>query len=151
MNKPVVVIVLSQRCGACMNFKRKLPDLKSALENDTRIKTVVLDFPEMAIPKYNNDVGIYHPELRTGFVKFFPTIALFPGNIWNSHEMKLKGVVKHGDEEAPPKVDFSKSSVMKWINETIKDNPIFENSENKTYVVPTYGQFKNTKIDESEL
>lgn len=150
MNKPVVVIVLSQTCGACMNFKRKLPDLKSALENDTRIKTVILDFPEMSIPKFNNDVGVYHPDLRTGFVKFFPTVALFPGNIWNSHETKLKGVVKHENDEMS-KIDYSKSSILKWINETINNNLLFENSENKTYVVPTYGQFKNTKLDETEL
>lgn len=151
MNKPVVVIVLSERCGACMNFKRKnLPELKAALEKDSRINTVILDFPEMAIPKFNNDVGVYHPDLRTGIVRFFPTIALFPGNLWNSHETKLKGVIKHGDEEMP-KVDYSKSAVLKWINETINNNPLFEKFENKSYVVPTYGQFKSTKIDETEL
>jgi len=150
MDKPVIVLILSERCGACINFKRKiLPELKEELENDSKIKTVILDFPEMAIPSINNKVGVYHPELRNGFVRFFPTIALFPGNLWNYHDTKLKGVVKHGDEENP-RVDYSKSSILKWIKETIKDNDLFEIG-NESYIVPTYGQFKNSKIDETEL
>jgi len=153
MNKPVLVFILSERCGACLNFKRKmLPELQDELAKNNMINFVILDFPDMSIPASNPSVGNYHPELKNGFVRFFPTIALFPGNIWNDHKSRLKGVVKHGDEEVP-RVDYSKASVFNWIEDTIKNNSLFVNGNNfsKKMIIPTYGQFKSSKIDETEL
>lgn len=150
--KPVLVFVFSQKCGACINFKRKvLPELEAALVTNPNINIVVLEFPEMAIPNQDPDVGEYHPDLKNGFVRFFPTIALFPGDIWKDHKGKLKGVIKHGDEDVP-KVDYSKNGILKWIDDTLRNHHFFSNTvKTKKYVVPTYGQFYSTKIDETEL
>ena len=154
MNKPVLVLVLSKTCGACANFKRKtLPDLENEFAGNNSINFVVLDFPDMSVTSSNPSVGNYHPELRNGYVRFFPTVALFPGNLWNDHKSKLKGVVKHGDEN-PPQIDYSKTSIVEWVNDTVKNNSLFSNSNYKPmkpYVVPTYGQFHSTKIDETEM
>lgn len=172
MNKPVLVLVMSQMCGACQNFKRKgLPALERDLKNDSRFRFIVLDFPEMAIP-VNKDGKEYHPELRNGFVEFFPTFLLFPGHLWNNKDSKLKGVAKH-DLRKNPNVDYSKASIISWIEETINQDPLFNSSnimlinnnnynnnhnnhnnhrETEKYVVPTYGtynRFKSTKIDDS--
>ena len=154
MNKPVLVLILSKMCGACGNFKRKmLPELEQEFASNSNINLVILDFPEMGISPSNPSVGNYHPQLSNGYVKFFPTIALFPANLWNDHKSKLKGVVKHGDEETP-KIDYSKTSIINWVNDTIRQNSLFNNYKNvKTdkYVVPTYGQFHSSKIDDSEM
>ena len=151
MNKPVLVLVMSQKCGACQNFKRKmLPDLENILKNDPRIQFVLLDFPEMAIP-LNKDGKEYHPELRNGFVEFFPTFLLFPGNLWNNKDSKLKGVAKH-DMKKNPQVDYSKSSILSWIDETIDKDPLFSSTSTEgNFIVPTYGtynRFRATKVDE---
>jgi len=152
MNKPVLVLVLSKTCGACANFKRKiLPELEQEFGSSSNVNLVILDFPEMAIPSFNPSVGNYHPGLRNGFVHFFPSVALFPSNLWNDHKSSLKGVVKHGDEENP-KIDYSKPGIVNWVNDTIKRNPLFDNyKSHENYIVPTYGQFHSSKIDESEL
>ena len=162
MNKPVLLLVMSKQCGACAHFKRKiLPELEKELKNDSRINFIILDFPEMMVPV----TGSHHPELKNGFVRFFPTFILFPGNLWNNHKSKLKGVIKHGDE-LQPRVDYSKNSILTWINETLK-NPIFidynneknmgafaKSIDNGRFIVPTigtYNRFKNTRLDETEL
>ena len=158
MNKPVLVFVFSSQCGACINFKRQmLPELEKELANDSRFTYTILDFPTMQIPNSMPNMK-FHPELKNGFVKFFPTLMLVPGNIWNNTKSKLKAVVKHGDQEIP-KVDYSKNGILSWINETITKNSMFTSntnsnplpkSEDGRYVVPTYGQFRHSKIDESE-
>ena len=164
MNKPVVVLVMSQMCGACQQFKKKmLPELKKELENDPRVKFVILDFPEMGVP-INKEGKDYHPELRNGFVKFFPTFLMFPGYLWNNKDSKLKGVAKH-DLEKNPNVDYSKASILSWIDNTIKKDPLFTTNTIQTdnskpmapkqtddgkYMVPTYGtynRYKSTKIN----
>lgn len=167
MNKPVLVLAMSEKCGACVQFKRKmLPELEKELNNDSRIKFVVLDFPEMMIPQTTQGLT-YHPELRNGFVRFFPTFILFPGNLWNNHNSKLKGVIKHGDEPNP-RPDYSKPSISSWIDETLKtpgfseiqvekikpSGPLTRSLNNGKFVVPTvgtYNRFKNTRLDDSEL
>lgn len=154
--KPVLVFIFSKSCGACVNFKRKvLPDLESELAGDNRFNLVILDFPEMQIASSNHAVGTYHPELRN-YVKFFPTIAIFPGNLWNDHRIKLKGIAKHGDEN-PPRVDYSKLSILNWINQSLQNEmfatvPSSGPKSSNNYVVPTYGQikFKSARIDETE-
>lgn len=174
MNKPVLVLVMSEKCGACQNFKRKaLPELEKELKNDSRFKFVSLDFPDMTVPN-NKDGKEFHPELRNGFVEFFPTFLLFPGNLWNDKNSKLKGVAKH-DLKINPNVDYSKNSIISWIEETLKTNPLFINSnidindkikntnpygsyaklgDDGYYSVPTYGTyniFKGTKPDNDEM
>ena len=114
------------------------------------INFIILDFPDMAVTPANPSVGNYHPDLKN-FVRFFPTVALFPGNLWNDHKAKLRGVVKHGDEENP-RVDYSKTSIFSWIEDTIKNNDLFSKAVfGKNIIVPTYGQFRSSKIDETEL
>ena len=156
MNKPVLVLVMSQKCGACHNFKAKmLPELEKDLKNDNRFRFLVLDLPDMGVPKTGRDIAgnEFHPDLKNGFVQFFPTFLLFPGNLWNDKNSRLKGVPKH-DMEKNPKVDYSRASILSWIDSTIETDPLFSNSFPKTnkkeYVVPTYGtynRFKGTKTD----
>jgi thiol-disulfide isomerase/thioredoxin len=168
MNKPVLVLVMSQQCPACSNFKKKmLPELEKEFKNDSRIRFVLLDFPKMEIP-ISKDGKDYHPELRNGFVEFFPTFLLFPGNLWNNKDSKLKGVAKHVLSKNP-KPDYSKASIVNWIDETIRKDPLFTNNSNVIladntkpmapkqledgkYLVPTYGtynRFKASRIDET--
>lgn len=166
MNKPVLVLVMSQQCPACQNFKKKmLPELEKEFKNDNRFRFVVLDFPKMEIP-INKDGKEYHPELRNGFVEFFPTFLLFPGNLWNNKDSKLKGVAKHVLSKNP-KPDYSKASILGWIDETIKRDPLFTGTpivtdnvrpmapkqlEDGKFLVPTYGtynRFRSGKINET--
>jgi thiol-disulfide isomerase/thioredoxin len=170
MNKPVLVLVMSQVCGACQNFKKKmLPDLEKELRNDPRIRFISLEFAEMGISKDGKDKDgkDYHPDLKNGFVEFFPTLLLFPGNLWNNKESKLKGVPKH-DMKKNPQIDYSKNSILNWVENTIKSDPLFSSSdkfmltengkpinsypkqlENGRYIVPTYGnRFKPTRVED---
>ncbi len=157
MSKPIVLLFFSKTCGACVNFKRKLlPELEKEMSADSRITYQIIEFNDMQIP---ND-GKYHPELKNGFIRFFPTLMIVPANLWNNHKSKLKAVVKHGDEERP-NVDYSKASILSWINDTITKNPLFQveknfgplsrSTDDGRHVIPTYGQFRNSKLDESEL
>lgn len=158
MNKPIVLLVMAKTCSACVNFKRKLlPELEKELSADSRITYQIVEFDDMQIP----NTGKHHPELKNGFVRFFPTLMIVPANLWNNHKSKLKAVVKHGDEERP-NVDYSKASILSWINDTITKNPLFQSGEKNfgplsksledgRHVIPTYGQFRNSKVDESEM
>jgi len=131
-----------------------LPDLRETFEDDNRFRFVVLDFPEMMIPP-SKDGKEFHPELRNGFVEFFPTFILFPGNLWNNKDSRLKGVPKH--KGTTSKVDYSKASILAWIDDTLRRNPLFLNNEkvgarneNDRYIVPTYGaynKFRGTKVE----
>src|SRR5665647_1415124 len=118
----VLVLVMSQKCGACQRFKKSLPELEKPLNNDKRFEFVVLEFDDFTIPAPKGNQ--YHPELRN-FIKWFPSFILFPSNLWNNHKSTLKGVIKHGDE-ATPKIDYSLSSLNSWISEALK-NPMFSN------------------------
>lgn len=156
MNKPVLVLVMSQMCGACHNFKKKmLPELERDLNPDNRFRFLVLDLPEMGVPRTGKDINgnEFHPDLKNGFIEFFPTLLLFPGNLWNNKDSKLKGVAKH-DLKENPKVDYSKASIFSWIDETIRNDPLFSNNQKKpeNYIVPTYGtynRFKGSKIEDN--
>ena len=147
-----LVLVMSDVCGACQQFKRTmLPALKADLENDSRFNFVIKEFPTMDIGLPKN--GDFHPELRN-FVRFFPTFILFPEHLWDNPKSKLKGIVKHGNEESP-KIDYSKNSINNWVNESLK-NPMFSGgvvvtnsklnsgsnlkvSADGKYYAPTYG------------
>ena len=159
MNKPVLVLVMSQLCGACHNFKKKmLPELERELKGDNRFRFLVLDLPEMGVPRSGKAINEneFHPDLKNGFVEFFPTLLLFPGNLWNNKDSKLKGVPKH-DLKKNPEVDYSKNSILSWIDKTIRNNSMFSGNntnskKTENYIVPTYGtynRFKGTKIDDS--
>jgi hypothetical protein len=159
---------MSQKCGACLKFKQKmLPDLENILKRDTRINLKILDFPQMAIPKDSKD---FHPGLRNGFVTFFPTMILFPGNLWNDKKSQLKGVPKHDNPAS--QIDYSKNSILSWIDTTLNKHHLFSNNNdlphidtnssnslirklpNGNYRVPTHGtytKYKNTKIDNEML
>jgi len=167
--KPVLVIVLSKSCPACINFKKNtLSKMEKELNNDSKFKTVILEYPDfnVTVSSLPGQPPI-HPELKNGFIRFFPTLILFPGNLWSNHKSKLKGVIKHGDEPMDkPKIDYSKNSIVNWIDTTLKNDPLFKQTEpipdtaplikkldNGNYIVPTYGtytKFKNATIDENE-
>ena len=118
MSKPIVIFVFSQQCGACINFKRKaLPELEKELK-DRRIDYEVVEYETMNIQ--NRPVsGNPHPDIKYGYIRFFPTILLVPSDIWRNHKTKLRTVVKHGDEENP-KVDYSKAGILSWIEDTAR-------------------------------
>jgi len=148
-NKPILLFIVSSSCGACVNFKRRnLPELERELEKDSRLTYQIVEFEDMRFQKPINVNP--HPDLR-GFVRFFPTLMIVPSNLWNNHKSKLKAIVKHGDEENP-NPDYSKNSILSWINETLK-NPLFSTSEklseNSTYIIPTYGQFRHSKVGDT--
>jgi len=152
---------MSSSCGACINLKKKiLPDLEKDLKNDPRFRYLSLEFSEKAIGGKEVDGKEFHPELKNGFVEYFPTFLLFPGNLWNNKNSKLKGVPKH-DLKKNPQIDYSKASILSWIENTLKRDPLFNGGntevienlkplEDGKYVVPTYGtynRFKGTKTD----
>jgi hypothetical protein len=157
-----LVLVMSEQCGACQQFKaRLLPTIQRDLENDHRFKFVILEFPTMRVnPPKNNE---YHPDLRN-FIKWFPTFIMFPSNLWENSRSKLTGVIKHGDEENP-KIDYSRNSLFSWIDETLKKPGFSSNNilvvdngkplgsmskhtvDGKHYVptLGTYTKFRNAK------
>jgi hypothetical protein len=159
MSKPILLFVFAKNCSGCINFKKRvLPELEKELSSDSRLTYQIIEFNDMQVTPNEK----HHPDLKNGFVRFFPTLMLVPSNLWNNHKSKLKAVVKHGDED-PPKVDYSKVGILAWVNETITKNPLFTGNSEKSFgplskslpdgkhVVPTYGQFRNSKLDESEM
>lgn len=159
MSKPILLLLFAKSCGGCINFKRKtLPELESILSKDDRLTYQIIEFNDMQVTPTEK----HHPDLKNGFVRFFPTFMIVPSNLWNNHKSKLKAAVKHEGED-PSKVDYSKNSILAWVNDTLTKNPLFTNTSEKSFgplskslpdgkhYVPTYGQFKNSKLDESEL
>ena len=165
---PVFVLVMAKTCGACQNFKRRIwPNLKQELERLNKV-----DIVEIELSSTNSVVSntTYHPELKK-FIGWFPTILLFTGDSWNNKSSKLEGIVKNGKlnnngVEFVGKPDFSKQSVLEWLNENLNQNALFKNSNSiiitengrtidkgfiplkdtdNNYRVPTYGQIKFTE------
>lgn len=156
MAKPVLVLVMSKMCGACQNFKAKmLPELEKELKKDPRFRFIILDFPNMAIP-LDKSGKEFHPNLRN-FIEFFPTFLLFPGNLWDDPSSNLKGVAKH-ELKKNPNIDYSKSSLNSWIEDTLKRDPLF-NDDSSTFktkndMIPTVGThnlFRSMKAKTSDF
>ena len=154
MSKPVLVLVMSHKCGACQNFKRKaLPDLERELRKNQTFEFVILNFPEMMIPARLPNME-FHPQLRNGVVEFYPTFLLFPGDLWWDDSSELRGVAKH-NLKTNPNIDYSKKSILNWIEDTLKTNEIFtqghrQPTKKSEFVIPTYGtytKFHPTKIN----
>lgn len=156
MSKPVLVLIMSKTCGACIGFKRdKWGDLKNYLikRNDVDIVEITVDPPSTTLEQY-------HPDLAK-YVGWYPTILLFSGSNWSNKSSSLKGFVKNGKLEGDKvtnvpfevngmkkQIDYSPDSIGKWIDnninnldtETTKNNT--KNNSKKMYV-PTYGSVKN--------
>ena len=150
-----LVLVMSEQCVACQNFKRKaLPDLEKELRKNPKFEFIVLNFPEMMIPARLSGMD-YHPQLRNGIVQFYPTFILFPAELWKDSRSELKGVPKYTDQmlKTTP-IDYSKKSILTWVDETLQKDPLFTQKNNKKnlneFVIPTLGtytRFHLTKIN----
>jgi hypothetical protein len=100
----------------------------------------------------------YHPQLRNGIVEFFPTFILFPGELWRDPTSELKGIPKYTNQmlKTVP-LDYSKKSVLKWVDETLEKNSLFQQKysqktprKRNEFVIPTLGthnRFHPTKVN----
>lgn len=145
-NKPLLLFIFARNCGGCIAFKgRMLPDLERELKKDDRLDYEIVEYEDMSMQKVIGKKP--HPDLRM-YVRFFPMMILVTSDSWKNHNGKLKAFPKHTD---PREADHSKPSILNWINDTITKNPAFSPSSNETRLVPTYGQFHHSKVDESEI
>lgn len=169
MGKPVLLLVMSEACGACQKFKAtSLAGVEREINNNGKVELLKLEFPIMNIPSDDKDAGFeYHPNLNQ-FVAWFPIFILFPDNLWFDKGSKLKGVVKDkeevdksmeerrrgimpkpGDKRYP---DYSKASIIEWINNTLNRDPLFTKrtplngplikpTQDGKVIVPTHGTY----------
>lgn len=177
MSKPVLLLVMSQTCGACQKFKATaLPGIEREIEKDGKVELLKLEFPTMQLNSDDKDSDFeYHPSLPQ-FAGWFPIFILFPENLWFDKGSKLKGVTKDkeeieksmedrrkgilpkpGDKKYP---DYSKSSIMEWIDSTLKTNslfnkrtplngPLIRQTNDGKVLVPTHGTY--TKFVDKQL
>lgn len=125
--KPVLVLITSEKCGACKHFKQKIwPRLGMYLRKDTRFEVVEIHVMDTA-----NEIRRVHTDL-VRFVGWFPTIMLFTGESWVS--TLLKGKVLNGEfigdrithyQDIPIKIKeqvlLEHRRIYEWIEKTLQD------------------------------
>jgi hypothetical protein len=152
--KPVLVVMTSEACGHCANFKRNvLPYLERDLREDGRVKLITIDLPQLTSKPSREE---YHPELRN-YLGWFPTMSLFTPDTWYDRRSKLKGVLKDGKliqmhgtvKPVMGTPNISKNSIMEWVDKTLKEHPYFGNNpsnpnhnNNDMIIVPTHSSAK---------
>ncbi len=176
MGKPVLLLVMSDTCGACQKFKvTALPSIEKEIKKQGNVELLKLEFPIMQISTDDVDSKFeYHPELNK-FVTWFPTFILVPDNLWfdkgsklsclvkdkegvdKSMEDRRKGIVPQpGDKRYP---DYSKDSILDWIKTSLSSDSIFtkrpelkgplvKNTSDGKVSVPTHGTYSTFINDE---
>ena len=77
--KPMLVLVTSEKCGACKAFKSNVwPRLGTYLKKDPRF-----DVTEVHVMSNTNEIRRVHTDLLR-FVSHFPTLIMFTGASWLS-------------------------------------------------------------------
>lgn len=127
LDGPTLIVITAGNCSACNIFKRFVrTKLFEQLKSDDIINITTFEFETLATVKFL-------PEMHKGVVKFagyLPTLLLTLGQLWNNQDSKLEGVV-HGRQEINgviqpmPRFPLDYDEIYKWINEQLKDNPLF--------------------------
>nr|QBK91409.1 MAG: thioredoxin-fold protein [Pithovirus LCPAC302] len=166
--KPVFVLITAKNCPGCIFFRKNTwKDLKQELEKQNRVEIVTVDLPTTTSKP---DTEKYHKDL-VGFIGWFPTMSLFPGNRWHNKDSDLIGIIKNGKRVPPDgkietvgtinKEALSKEDIVKWVDYTLNNDKIFNKNnknngngalkiDNDKYVVPTsgyYAKFKPSKFE----
>lgn len=160
MSKPVFVLTTAADCPGCVAFKTKVwPKLKEILARDDKVEIVHI---ELETTRSKPDPTKYHKDFAR-FVAWFPTMSLFPADRWHDRSSELIGVVKNGKFYPPTKkedgtivpeklepygdINMSGPDILKWVDYTITNDPIFLRN-NKKISVPTAAsvRFRHSRI-----
>lgn len=148
MSKPVLLLVMSKKCGGCLQYKATaFPKIKAKLEKDPRFVFKIVELDD-----FNpGNIKTIHPEVKN-FIRFFPTYVLFTGESFNDHKSKLVGVVNNSGTEDEPKPNNGDEGLHEWISKTISSAPFSKTSMHRTLpggqmVVPTRGTYSKYRTD----
>lgn len=157
MVKPVFVLIMSESCGHCANFKAKRwPGIKEKLLKDGKVDVVEITLQDSTVKPGKE----YHPQLAK-YIGWFPIMMLFNGNDWKNHGSNLRGIIKNGKltnngvETVPDgdkQVDYSPKSILSWVNQNVENNAILKGGitqeslarmqPGSTVYIPTVGSVK---------
>jgi hypothetical protein len=132
-NKPVLLLVTAGNCHFCTTFKDNIwIGLKKSLEKKGNVQIIQIEL--QTIDSILSKIE-YHRDLYK-FVQWYPTIILFPSVLWYNTNSRLDGSVMNGKVvnglitiDESPKVKFTESSILDWVNNTISSN-LFRNKPN---------------------
>lgn len=146
-NKNIFLLVTAGDCFHCNGFKKNVwPNLKSKLDKRNDIQIIHIELPLLSSTISKTE---YHRDLSK-FIKWYPTIMLFPSSLWNNFNSKLEGEVMNGkfvkdviefDKES--KIGYTEISIIDWINKTLSTNSLFKSnfygSKDKQTIILTNG------------
>ena len=151
-NKHILVLVTSKSCHYCKKFK---PGIWKSLQNKFE-KYPNLKVVEIELETNNSQPSQieYHPDLNK-FIGWFPTLMLFPQNLWKNYKTTLQGKVFNGEFVFDKKLNkdviayvsrnenFTELSILTWYNTIIKKDPLFNNNNNNNNNNNKYSLIKN--------
>lgn len=130
-NKPTLLIVTANGCGACAKFKASFYEsLIANIKSENLVNLELLHMPDISATLPDDLKLKYHPQLLN-YTKWFPMIILFTAESWNNFDLNLDGVVFGGQfndgELSPiPNYKFSETVILAWISNQLKTNPLFK-------------------------
>jgi hypothetical protein len=150
-HKYILVAVLSQQCGHCVNFKANHGDaLQELINKRSDLKLVMIDTPTLS-----SGIPSKYPKSLKNYVSWYPSFVLFPKDNWSKSivsDIPLSGgAVFNGKIDKNGKLEYESSgkqlnpeSIIQWIDSQIKSGKVlplkakyeFNNSQNE-YLVPT--------------
>lgn len=118
-DKPVIVFITAKTCLKCVSFKKTvIPELRDKIKNLKNVEIDYVDY-ETTIPTDKENV---HPDI-VKFIKFFPSVMIFPKSLWKNHNRNLKGIT-YGVEKNSiiNNIKINTETIHNWILENINDN-----------------------------
>ena len=154
-HKYVLVAVLSQQCGHCVNFKNNhASNLQELLNKRSDIKLLMIDTPTLS-----SGIPAKYPKSLKNYVSWYPSFILFPNDSWSKSlvsEIPLtNGAVFNGKIDKNGKLEYESSgkqlnaeSIVEWCDSKIKSGSVlplkakYEFNQSQTeYLVPTTNLF----------
>jgi hypothetical protein len=149
--KYILVAVLSNQCGHCVNFKANHSDyLQELINKRSDLKLLMIETPTLS-----SGIPSKYPKSLKNYVSWYPTFVLFPKDSWSKSIVSdiplAHGAVFNGKIDKNGKLEYENSgkqlnaeSIIEWVDSKIKSGSVlplkakysFNQSQNE-YLVPT--------------
>lgn len=97
-SRPVFVLLTAKPCAACVRFKHSTwKSLKEEIEKIGKVQVIEIEVPTITSKP---DPTKYHKDLKR-FIGWWPTMSLYPAQLWYDRNSELVGVIKNG-KQVPP-------------------------------------------------
>lgn len=128
MSNPIFLIVTSNGCQHCTQFKKNiLGSLKDQLQNDNQVEVV-----ELNLESTNSELPSEYPSDLRRYINWYPTFLLFSRDSWYRayDEGVLKGLVFNGvvdNDQAKARLvgnkSINKNNIVSWIKNNLSSLP----------------------------